>query len=564
MLAGCGAVTIPAIQGAGHESPLAGQRITVNGVVTALETRGFYLQDERGDDDPDTSDGIFVFTRSRPQVAVGDRVEVQAEVHEFVPGGARTANLSVTELTGPTVKRLGRAEALPPPVILGPRGRLPPLSMTDDDDLASFDATGDAIDFFESLEGMRVRAEQPVTVSALGDYGEIYVLPGRGQFATGRNARGGITIAANDFNPERVQVQLDRQLLAGVRRTVDVGVALGDLVGVLGYSFGNYEIRASEPLDIGPARLAREITSLEAAHGHLTLASFNTRNLGAKQRELASGGSQFAALARQIARHLRSPDIIALQEIQDDDGAVDSGGVDARHTARLLADEIVAAAGPRYRYADIPPRDGEDGGQPGGNIRTGFFYDPARVALVEGSLRRIEAMEGADRGAFAGSRKPLVAEFTFNGRRLIVMNVHLSSRRGSTPLFGRVRPPIEGNADRRVAQAVQIAAWVDGIVDADADANVVVAGDFNDFDFAQPLQIVGASGGGLVNLLATLPVRERYTYIFEGNSQALDHVLVSRRLAASAELDIVHVNAEFAERASDHDPVLVRLPVPPP
>jgi hypothetical protein len=140
-----------------------------------------------------------------------------------------------------------------------------------------------------------------------------------------------------------------------------------------------------------------------------------------------------------------------------------------------------------------------------------------------------------------------------------VINVHLTSKRGSTPLFGRIQPPIDGNARQREAQARLIAAEVDRIAASDARAAIVVLGDFNDFDFSLPLEVVGAGGGGLVNLVSTLPERERYTYIYEGNSQALDHVLVSESLAATAEVDIVHCNAEFAVQSSDHDPVLVRL-----
>ncbi|MBA3563598.1 MAG: endonuclease/exonuclease/phosphatase family protein [Gammaproteobacteria bacterium] len=562
VFAGCGALAIPAIQGAGHESPLTGREITTQGYVTAVDRRGFYLQDEEGDGDSATSDAIVVFTENRPQVAVGERLEVQARVQEFVPGGTRTGNLSVTELTKPSIRRLGRLDALPPPVIIGPPGRMPPVSNIDDDGLASFDPADDAIDFFESLEAMRVRIEQPVTVSALNDYGELFVLPGRGKSATGRNARGGITIAAGDFNPERVQLQLDRELPGGLRRAPDVGVALGDIVGVVGYSFGNYEVRATEPFDIGPARLRREITRLEAAHGQLTIASFNVHNLGAHRGTAHDLPGRFAALARRIVSHLRSPDIVAVQEILDSDGTGDSGGVDAGATAARLIQELTAAGGPRYRYVDVAPRDGADGGVPGGNIRAGFLYNPARVSLVEGSLRRIEGVRQTGGNAFVASRKPLVAEFSFHDRRLIIVNVHLSSKRGSTPLFGRVRPPVDGNADRRTAQAAAIAAYLDGI--AGTDAGIIVLGDFNDFDFSQPLQIIGASAGGLVNLLGTLPERERYTYIFEGNSQALDHVLVSPSLAANAELDVVHINAEFVDRVSDHDPILVRLHLPSP
>lgn len=535
---GCGAVAVSQIQGAGHESPLAGRAVRTTGVVTATVTRGFYLQDPAGDGDPATSDGVFIYTAAPAPVSVADRVQVDGTVNEFVPGGERTGNRSVTEVTRPSVRVLERGVILPPEVVLGPAGRWPPAD-------GGVEA---AADFFESIEGMRVRVTAAVAVSPLDDRGEIFLRPAGVSATAGVNRRGGLTIAAGDFNPERVQLQLGR----GARPELNVGARLAAVTGVVSYAFGHYEVRVAEPLSFQPGALVRERTALLRSAERLTIASFNAGNLGPHRRD---EGRQ-DLLARQVAVHLRSPDILALQEIQDDDGTADSGTTSATQLMQRLIDRLVAAGAPRYRYADIAPADGRDGGEPGGNIRAGFLYDPSRVTLVEGSLRRIGNAGGS---AFARSRKPLLAEFRFAGRQFTVINVHLTSKRGSTPLFGRVQPPIDGNARQREAQAGLIAAELDRIAASDARAAIVVLGDFNDFDFSLPLEIVGAAGGGLVNLVSTLAERERYTYIYEGNSQALDHVLVSASLAATAEVDIVHCNAEFAVQSSDHDPVLVRL-----
>ena len=87
-------------------------------------------------------------------------------------------------------------------------------------------------------------------------------------------------------------------------------------------------------------------------------------------------------------------------------------------------------------------------------------------------------------------------------------------------------------------------------------------GDLNDFEFSATLRILEDTG--MRNLVGLLPERERYSYIHEGNAQTLDHVLVDPKLLPFATLDIVHVNAEFParERASDHDPLLLRLRLP--
>jgi hypothetical protein len=101
--------------------------------------------------------------------------------------------------------------------------------------------------------------------------------------------------------------------------------------------------------------------------------------------------------------------------------------------------------------------------------------------------------------------------------------------------------------------------FVDTLLAADRNANVVVLGDLNDFDFSETLNILEGRGR-LTNLMETLPVFERYSYVFDGNSQVLDQVLVSRSIAATRpEYDSVHVNAEFFDQASDHDPQVARL-----
>jgi hypothetical protein len=93
---------------------------------------------------------------------------------------------------------------------------------------------------------------------------------------------------------------------------------------------------------------------------------------------------------------------------------------------------------------------------------------------------------------------------------------------------------------------------------ADPFANVVVAGDLNDYQFSPVLHTLTTGATGLVSLISGLPANEQYTYIFNGISQVLDHILVSRSLS-DVEYEVVHLNAEFAEQASDHDPQVARV-----
>lgn len=551
------------IQGAGHISPFVGQSVTTTGIVTAVESNGFYLQDPTGDGNDATSDGIFVFTSSAPGVNVGDELKVEGIVSEFIPGGASTGNLSSTQISGnPTITTLSTGNALPAAVILGNGGRIPPTEVIDNDNFSVFDPAEDGIDFYESLEGMRVTVRDAVAVSPTNSFGEIFTLADNGAGATGVSDRGTINISPDDFNPERIQIQLDSNLLPGFSANVNVGDKLGDVTGVVDYNFGNFEVKATEVFTPTSGGLQKESTNLVATANQLTVASFNVENLD------PSDGDRFDALAAQIVNNLKNPDIIGLQEVQDNDGATNSNVTAADETLQLLVDKIAQLSGITYEFIDNPfIGDDTNGGQPGGNIRTAFLYNPARVDLVEGSIQTVT--DPADQqtnpnNPFFDSRLPLAATFLFNGQEVTVVDNHFSSKGGSKPLFGQTQPATElqedpnvnGGVEERRAQAETVKAFADGILANDANANVIVLGDFNEFEFISPLEILEQS---LTNLTERLPENERYSYIFEGNSQSLDHILASDRLAATAEFDAVHINSEFADRATDHDPLLSRF-----
>ena len=111
--------------------------------------------------------------------------------------------------------------------------------------------------------------------------------------------------------------------------------------------------------------------------------------------------------------------------------------------------------------------------------------------------------------------------------------------------------------EQRAAEALYIRGLVDDIMKASPDHAVCVLGDLNDFEFSPSVGILKTAG--LVATVEQLPVNERYTYVFEGNSQTLDHVMVSASLASVVVTDIVHFNSEFPDQLSDHDPVVIRL-----
>lgn len=566
--------TIPEIQGAGHVSPHVGELVETTGIVTAVDSNGFFLQDPVGDGDSNTSDGIFVFTSSAPTVVVGDQAKVTGSVAEFQPGGPSTSNLTSTEIDGPTITVLSSGNPLPAPVVLGAAGLLPPTEIIDDDDFALFDPASDGIDFYEALEGMLVQVNGALAVSAKNEFGEIFTVTDGGAHTTRINSRSGITLSASDFNPERIQVQIDAMLTPGFDPAVVVGDSLGDVVGVVGYSFGNFEVLATQTFTVTPGGLQPETTNLSPPDDVLTVATFNCLNLDPNVEDISLvnsatdidddiGSGRFDALAAEIVNALHAPDVIALQEIQDNDGAELTSVTDASLTYTTLIAAIDAAGGPHYDFCDVPPVNGTSGGQPGGNIRVGYLFNAARVFFDAPSLQSLSDPDLTDGDAFQDSRRPLVAKFEFQGRVVTLVNNHLSSKGGSTPLFGLVQPPINGSEDRRNAQAAVVHDFVQGLLQVDPAANGIVLGDLNEFSYEQPLlTLKGAGTPILTDLSDLIPDLERYTYVFDGNSQDLDHVFATPNLAAIATYDPVHMNAEFPHLASDHDPIVTTYTFP--
>lgn len=571
------------IQGRAHLSPLTGQDVFTHGVVTARSSNGFWIQSQTPDGDDATSDGLFIFTNSVPTITVGDLVRVQGRVAEFRPGGASSGNLTTTELTGPTITVLSSGNPLPAPTLIGSGGRVPPVAVINDDGSgsveaqppATFDATTDGIDFYESLEGMRVQVNDAVVVGPTNDFNEIWVLGDGGTTAGLRTARGGILISPSDFNPERIQ--LDDTLYPGGAAAwplVSVGARLTQpVVGILDYSFGNFEVLVTDTLMVDTTtEVAREVTSLAGSGDALTIATFNVENLGG-----SASPAEFATRAQQIVYHLGSPDIVVLEEIQDNDGATNSGVVDAALTFNTLVSAIQTAGGPAYAFTQVNPLNGQDGGQPGGNIRVGFLYNPARVTftarpggdattansvICNGGAPMLAFNPGRidpTNPAFSASRKPLVGQFQFNGEQIFVIGLHFNSKGGDNPLFGVAQPPFLTTEAQRLAQAQVVHNFASSLLGCAPDASVIALGDMNDFPFSAPIQTL--QGSLLYNLFDLLPANERYSYVFDGNSQVLDQMVVSRYLFLNAAplYDVVHVNAEFTDQVSDHDPSVTRL-----
>ncbi|TDT25952.1 hypothetical protein EV562_117116 [Streptomyces sp. BK208] len=577
--AAAGSVRVHDIQGSTRLSPYAGLQVTdVAGIVTGVRgygsSKGLWMQDPRPDADPATSEGVFVFTSKAPEVAVGDAVTVSGTVSEYVPGGTSSGNQSLTEITRPTVTVVSSGNAVPAATSVSARS-VPRAYAPQGDEAANGSVNGlalrparYALDYYESLEGMNVRVSDARVVGASDPYTELWVTVKPGENA---NRRGGTVYGSyDDENTGRLQIQSLGK--PADFPAADVGDTLaGTTSGPLDYNqFGGYTLVAGEIGALEKGGTQRESTRRQSGR-ELAVATYNVENLD------PSDGT-FAAHADAIVHHLKSPDIVSLEEIQDNNGATDDGTVAADATVGKLIDAIVAAGGPRYDWRGIDPVDKADGGEPGGNIRQAFLFNPERVSFTDRAggdattatgVRKVRGkaeltlspgrVDPAN-AAWENSRKPLAGEFVFRGRTVVVIANHFNSKGGDQGLTAQYQPPSRSSETQRHAQATVVNTFVKEILAAQKNADVVALGDINDFEFSGTARLL-EDGGALWSAVKSLPRSERYSYVYQGNSQVLDQILVSPSVRRDGRLsyDSVHVNAEFHDQISDHDPQVLRF-----
>lgn len=587
-------VPIHDVQGAGAESPRAGQAVTTTGIVTGVKSNGFFLQapDAEADADPATSEGIFVFTSSAPPSAavVGNRVRVAGSVLEYRPSSDPTSP-PVTEIGSPSVSFLSSGNALPAPVVLG-AADLSPSS---------------ALDRLERYEGMRVRVEALVVVAPTDgtvDEGTATarsngllwgVLPGVARPFREAGADPGVPLPAgspccvprNDGNPERLRVDTDG--LAGtLPLDVAEGTTLAGVVGPLDYGARAYTLlpeKAPVPSGGASARAVPAPRPGESTIGFLNLERFfddtpsgvgPTLNPDAWETRLRKASLVVRTL-------LRAPDVLALAEVE-------SLPVLEALASRVRADAVASGeADPGYRaYL-------EEGNDASG-IDVGF--------LVASSLRVVSVSQEGKSATYTDPATGSAA--TLNDRPPLVLTAGASTPGGTerpfTVVVNHLRSLIDVEADsssgrraraKRQAQAEYLAELLSRLQAAGPDVPILAVGDFNAFDVSDGLvDVIGTARGApapasevavdrSADLLdpdfldlgavdAFLAPSERYSYSFAGNAQLIDHALASRAAAARVTgLAMARIGADFPEawrgdasrpeRLTDHDGLVVRL-----
>ncbi|HZG08887.1 MAG TPA: Calx-beta domain-containing protein [Allosphingosinicella sp.] len=662
---------ISQIQGSSYYSPIlaaegkngfniaSATTVVVRAVVTAVDgvgpRQGFYLTEEYADWDASdlTSEGIFVMTRNDANVGttlesfaaglkVGDLITITAQVMEY----QAFSSMPRTILANPTGFSI-LSSGNPLPVLLLDASRpipnailtavTPDYTDSQDDPDDTFDAVNYGLSFWETVEGMLVTIPDMVVADGFVQtsggqpifqaYSTVHANPDQ------INSRGGYTVAGDpplsppdtpeaedavlrggrhlhdgDVNPDIIEVDFSGFAMnapAGLTQSLSMGDRLGDITGIVDFDFTDRKlfVTSIDPAGIVDTQPAQETTALGNDPRSLTVATFNVENL-----DPGDGAARFEALAQAIAKNLNAPDIISIEEIQDNDGATNSGTTDASVTWQMLVDALNAAVpGARYQWVDQAPNNNAEGGQGGGNIRVGFLYNTNRVQL--GDLPADATIEerrqftdrigdgvrdAGDRIAFSdnmiageinpadwtNTRLSLLGEFRFNGNTVFVTANHFTAKGGSGEFWQfnqnlEAGQPTNSGFDRRVGQANDVYTMLNFIKTAAPAAGVVAGGDFNDFYFYRPLEVLtgyvlpdgSARTGGvrLDNLTLTLAEAERYTYTFDGRSQAIDHIIADQMLSAVATYDIVHLNtgynalgtgANTNPALSDHDPAV--------
>ncbi|MCR8635155.1 5'-nucleotidase C-terminal domain-containing protein [Paenibacillus radicis (ex Xue et al. 2023)] len=564
------------IQGAAHSSLYVGSTVqNVYGIVTyVVSTSNFYMQElpNQVDSDDRTSEAILVnkATTLSPGLKAGDLITVTGTVNEYTTDAAL---LTVTRIAASSINTISSNNALPEAVLIGNGGRIVP-KVIDTDNLTVFNPNEDAIDFYESLEGMRVTIKNPVITGPYSSTPGLAVTFDNSPNNPMRTPAGGI-ILRSDIAGQPFESSLNPQKLF-INRKPSVAVKTGDsfeqpITGILIYDEGNFKLNPEAALPaVKDGGLKQATTSINKQDGKLTIATFNVENFNESQKDKA------AKIGKIVVENLKTPDILGLMEVQDNNGELDDGNTDAKGSFNTLIEAIKANNGPTYAFKDIAPENNKDGGAPGGNIRLGFLYNTDRVTLKpgksegkyntavtvesDGSLSMNPGRIDPTNEAFTSSRKPLAAEFVFQGERIVVVANHFNSKGGDLKPFGSTQPVTRVSEVQRAKQATVVNNFVKSLLGKDPNANVVLLGDFNDFQFSRTLSIV--KDKELTNLVDLLDENKRYSYVYDGNSQTLDNILTDNQLAKFAAIEAVHVNSDFEAadgRVSDHDPLLTQL-----
>jgi predicted extracellular nuclease len=583
------------IQGSGATSPKAGQVVTTSGVVTKVNSNGFFMQDLTGDGNPATSDGIFAFTSTQPSVSAGQMVQVTGAVQEFNVGALGNTDTSVhtvTELSSiSNVTVTGSGYTIAPVVLSFPL------------------ATQDAM---EQYEGMLVTLNGPLTVQQnyfLGRFGEMTLGTG-GRLWTPTNVKSASNLSNSDaqvMNTDNIRRTIVLDDGSSVQNpnptpylaadnTVRAGDTVASITGVVDYGLttsantdpGAYKIHPTRPVTF--ARANPRTTMAADVGGNLRIGSANVENYfttldngtnkcpptnTADDCRGANDANEFSRQQTKIVAELAgmNADAVALMELQN------NGSVAIQNLVDALNAHLGAAV-----YARVP-----DSATGGGTdaIKVGMIYKPSRLSLVGASQNDTDP---------TNNRQPMAQTFMApNGEKFNLIANHLKSKSCGDFEAG---PGDDDQHDlqscfnaRRVQQANLLRAFAARVQSSSGVVDTLLVGDFNAYAKEDP--VIALTSNGFVDVIGTYldhpnanPPTYGYSYVFNGTSGRLDQAIASNTLSSKVagvtewhinadEPLVIDYNEEFKQpacptcnpdyytptpyRASDHDPIVVGL-----
>lgn len=601
-------VSIAQVQGDTNASPLAGQKVRISGIVTARIRSGFFVQtpDDKVDANRNTSEGIFVFTRTEPpaDAAVGHSVTVTGTVEEFRRDNEPFA-LTITELSmrqdRDELRIVSKSNPLPKPIVLTPT-----------------DFMSNSVDNLEKYEGMRVQIDELMVVGPTGGrvdlknwtsasdgayFGVLKPVP-RTFREPGFDVREFAAVSDKeqfkkdfpkvvffDSNPEVIRVDCNEQLADAAGSTqnsceVAAQSEVKNLVGVLHYSGGKYTL-LTDPDDKPTVSTSTKPNPLPVPTARqFVIVGMNLENFFDDQDDPAikedistpeAFGRRLQKISLAIRDFMQSPDVIGIIEAENLPAL-------KRLAAKINTDTIVAGkADPKYDAILI---DGNDGR----GIDVGFLVKTSRVKIIESKqIGKENKYKNPDMNEdnFLNDRPPLMLRVSIDDPKsgqpfefTVVVN-HLKS------LLGYNDPKQKANVRlKKRLQAEFFAKFVQERQTSNPKERIMLLGDFNAFQFNDGiLDVIGTIKGkpagktevlnpsedlvnpDLIDLVDAIAAPQRYSFVFDGNAQALDHILITETLRKhTTGFGYARINADYPEayrndgtrfeRFSDHDPAI--------
>ncbi|EIJ41121.1 putative extracellular nuclease [Beggiatoa alba B18LD] len=584
---------IHTIQGTGSSVVDTSSTFIVEGIVTAdyqsTTLKGFFIQEEDSDNDadPNTSEGIFVYCNTCPDVvSVGDKVQVTGKASEYF----NMSQLSATTAGSSVIVSTGNVLPAITTITL-------PIANT----FASKDA------YLEPFEGMRVKIAGTLSVAEnyqLGRFNEIVLISGsRPSQYTHLNAPSTTGYATHIDSLDRASIVLDDETDAqnpdpviypqgnlSASNTLRSGSTIDNLTGILHWSWGgnstsspntwrirpitgqsydfNLATRPSNPPSVGSANI--KVASFNLLNYFNTFTNCSLGIGGATSTSNCRGAENSTEFTRQKNKHKQvfvglDADVIGLMELEND-------GYGSSSAQQDLLDLINSAGltGRNYVMIDADAAIGVSNALGTDAIKIGFIYDDNALDLVAGSVKT------SSDAIF--DRHPLAATFTHTatGEKFTVVVNHLKSKSSAGSLTGDTdQYDGQGMSNAtRVAQAQALVTFLNTLTD---DSDILVIGDMNAYRMEDPITVI--KNAGYTDLLGS----SKYSYVYDGQIGYLDHALASSSLVAqitgaddwhinSDEPSILDYNTNYktagqissyynadAYRASDHDPVLIGL-----